>query len=767
MSSERPTNRLARESSPYLLQHAHNPVDWWPWGTEAFAEARRRNVPIFLSIGYSTCYWCHVMERESFENSAIAALLNERFVCIKLDREEHPDIDEVYMAAVQMTTGRGGWPMSVFLEPNELRPFWAGTYFPPVPARGLPSFPQIVASVSAAWRDRRAEVLGQAGEIADAVREHLGQRGSPAPIGVPQVAGAVSALLTTYDHLRGGFGDAPKFPQPVYLDLLLAFLPFAGDDQSRAAVEAALRHTLDRMAIGGMFDQVGGGFHRYSVDAEWTVPHFEKMLYDNALLAGVYARASECFADAHFVRVTRRTLDYVLREMTLPSGGFFSAQDAEVAGREGLNYLWTEAEFRAALPGDDADFAVRVYGLDAGPNFHDPHHPDAPPASVPRLADRPDRIAAAMGVAPAGFHARLDRVNTTLYGVRSGRTQPRIDTKVLVGWNGLMISALGVAGKLLAEPRYLDAAERAAAAVLDSPRTPDGGLPRSMGSTLPAVLEDYAAFVAALADLHRAGRDGGGRYLDAARTLALEAAARFGDGSGGYLDSQAGASDLFVRPRSTYDGAIPCGTSIMANALVTLREVTGEHRWLDAAAAAIASISGAIAASPVSTSNSTRALLRILVSDPALMPRLIPGAAADPPARPAEFTPVQVFASQDRLSIREGTPATLSLRLVIAPGYHINAADPQPGRESPLIGLRADCSRGAGLAVYADYPDGQPYGADGSMRVHRGETEFDVVVERSGPWSGHPVLTVTFQACTDTECLEPATVELDVALDPA
>ena len=759
------TNRLARESSPYLLQHAHNPVDWYPWGPEAFAEARRRDMPIFLSIGYSTCYWCHVMERESFESGATAALLNERCVCVKLDREERPDVDEVYMAAVQMTTGHGGWPMSVFLEPRELRPFWAGTYFPPVPSRGMPSFTQVVESVTEAWRTRRGDVLKQAAEIAGAVREHMGSRRGHVPVGVPQVAGAVSALLTTYDRVRGGFGGAPKFPQPVYLGLLLEFLPFAGDDRSRAAVESGLRHTLDRMAVGGMFDQVGGGFHRYSVDAEWTVPHFEKMLYDNAQLAAVYARAAAMFHDDFYARVARRTCDYVLRETAAAGGGFCAAQDAEVDGREGLNYLWTPEQVRKALPPDDTDFAGRVYGLDRGPNFRDPHDPDAPAAWVLRLDDRPERVAAAMGLDPAGFGARLDRVNTALHESRARRKQPRQDGKVLTGWNGMMIGALALAGRLAREPRWLDAATAAARAVLAAPRV-GGGLPRSVGSTLPAVLEDYGAMTSGLVELDRAGRDEGGVFLAAARDLAEDAVGRFGDGSGGYFDSQAGASELFVRPRSTYDGAVPCGGSLMAAALMDLSEATREARWLDAAGRAIVSVSGAIAGSPVSTALATATLLRVLVADPALMPRLIPGPPADAAPKRADFTPVQVFASQDRLTLKAGEPATLMLRLTIAPGYHVTAADPADHPDAgALVGLRVGHARGEGLRVYADYPIGDSY--HNGLRVYRGEMDVPVVIERDGAWAGRPVLTVTFQACTDTECLQPATVELDVALDPA
>ncbi|MCU0689633.1 MAG: DUF255 domain-containing protein, partial [Phycisphaerales bacterium] len=345
-----PSNRLAAERSPYLLQHAHNPVDWWPWGPEALAEARRRDVPIFLSIGYSTCYWCHVMERECFENATIGRQMSEQFLCIKVDREERPDLDDVYMAAVQMLTGHGGWPMSVFLEPHTLKPFWAGTYFPPVPARGLPSFPQVLTRLSTAWSARRSEVLQQADSVAEALRERLAlSEVTPVLVGPKHVGMAVQTLLTIFDRTDGGFGRAPKFPQPVYLDLLLTVRQHLGEEGVRAAADHALKLTLDRMATGGMFDQLAGGFHRYSVDTHWLVPHFEKMLYDQAQLLPVYAQASIIYGDPWYAQIARRIATYLRTEMTSPHGAFYSAQDAEVDGREGLNYVWTPRQITDAL----------------------------------------------------------------------------------------------------------------------------------------------------------------------------------------------------------------------------------------------------------------------------------------------------------------------------------------------------------------------------------------------------------------------------------
>ncbi|MCC6580742.1 MAG: thioredoxin domain-containing protein, partial [Phycisphaeraceae bacterium] len=384
-------NALADQTSPYLLQHACNPVDWHPWSPATLALARKLQRPIFLSIGYSTCYWCHVMERQCFENPDIAALMNDGFVNIKVDREERPDIDDLYMTAVQMITGSGGWPMSVFLTPPGaagaddpgLEPFDAGTYFPPRDAYGRPGFPSVLRAISQAWRDRRGELLEQAGRVAQAMRSHLAPEPTPSPLSADQVSQAAGRLLRAYDSDDGGFGQAPKFPQP----LNLRFLLHVHRNNQDADIAGALTHTLDRMARGGMYDQVGGGFHRYSTDERWLVPHFEKMLYDNGQLAELYALAHERLPrdgdPGLFARVAAETCDYILREMTDASGAFWSAQDAEVDSREGLNYLWNPREIRNVL--DDpklAELALAMYGLDEGPNFRDPHHRDEPARNV-------------------------------------------------------------------------------------------------------------------------------------------------------------------------------------------------------------------------------------------------------------------------------------------------------------------------------------------------------------------------------------------------
>ena len=793
-------NRLARESSPYLLQHAHNPVDWWPWCDDAFAEARRRDVPIFLSIGYSTCYWCHVMERESFEDDATARLMNERFVSIKLDREERPDLDDIYMAATQVLTGHGGWPMSVFLEPTTLKPFWAGTYYPPQPRHGLPSFPQVLTGMSDAYRGKRAEVMEQAEKLGQAVREHLAGAGEAVPIGMAEVSGAVGALLKLFDRADGGFGRAPKFPQPVYLDLLLDARRSAGDDATRAAVDHALKFTLDRMAIGGMFDQIGGGFHRYSVDAHWTVPHFEKMLYDNAMLLGVYADAAGTYSDGFYARVVARTVGYLLREMVIAgkegsggvSGGFATAQDAEVDGREGKNYIWTRDEIVAAIGQTDGAFACAVYGLDAGPNFKDPHHSTEPAVNVLRLDERPERIAERMGMELGAFIARLDAVNERLLAARAGRKQPRLDDKIIAGWNGLMIAGLARAGGV--DRRALDAARRAANFIVEHMIADDGALHRiakigpdgAVSVKHAAPLEDYAFVIHGLTTLAQRSEPDRGAATAAARVLASRAADLFGDpDQGGYFDTSEGSTDLFVRARSTYDGAIPSATSVMINALLDLHELTREREHLERALATLASISAAVSESPVSTANSTRALLRMLASG--LVKESGPSNAASRTDADSHslHTPVEVYAGAERVTVKEDEPAEVMIKVRILPGYHaISPLSPifADGNEAPaLIPFHIHVIGGTGIRVYADYPTGTPLAseaveelagakaADDVSGVNGidGEFEMRLAIERDPdqPWKGNPLIAITFQACTDTACERPRTLELDVAID--
>ena len=456
--ASRKTNRLAGETSPYLLQHATNPVDWYPWGSEALARSKADNKPIFLSIGYSACHWCHVMERESFENPDIAALMNEHFVNIKVDREERPDLDQIYMSAVMAMTGHGGWPMSVFLTP-ELKPFFGGTYFPPSDSRGMAGFPRVLSSVHQAWQERQEEIIESAAEMTRAVAcvRHASPR-ARARWNSNCSTRRHARTMRGFDPLHGGFGHAPKFPHPMDLKVLLRHHARTGDSQALHIV----RHTLDKMARGGIYDHLGGGFARYSTDDRWLVPHFEKMLYDNALLTSVYLEAYQATRDADFGQVARETMDYVLGRMTGPEGAFFSTEDADSEGVEGKYYVWTLAEVTEVLGADRAKTFCYVYDVTEQGNWEE-HNILNLPRTISQAAKLLERDEAELRDELAASRARL-------LAVREGRVPPAKDTKVLVSWNGLMIAALAEGGRILKDERYLDAARRAAGFILDRMR---------------------------------------------------------------------------------------------------------------------------------------------------------------------------------------------------------------------------------------------------------------------------------------------------------
>jgi hypothetical protein len=814
-------NRLASTSSPYLLQHAFNPVDWWPWTDAALAHARALDRPIFLSIGYSTCYWCHVMERESFEHEPTAQLMNELFVCIKLDREERPDLDELYMAATVTMTGRGGWPMSVFLDPDTLRPFYCGTYFPRDPRHGLPSFSQVLRGMADAWATKRADVAAQADRLAAAVTEQLAAAPEPTPVGAMDVSKAIQLLLQIFDKTNGGFGGAPKFPQPSFCTFLLDARAKAADEPTLDAIDRAVRTTLDAMLIGGIHDHAAGGFHRYAVDATWTVPHFEKMLYDNAQLLALYARAASAYADEHYARAARRCAQHILRDMRLHPRGtgvtpvqahipFASALDAEVDHREGLNYLWTADQARAGLWREHADLAIDLFDLDH-PNFQDPHHPEDEPACVLRLAARPDALAERAGQDDADFTRRLDTLLDAMLAVRATRRQPHRDDKVLTSWNALAIAALADASVFLGDPALLDAAESAAAYLLARHRDQDGQLLRASRPTpespdapahTPGILEDHAFLCKALLALARAlpcfDRDGS-RPLAAAADIARRAIDRFADVSGavpaGFFDTAADAPDLFARARAAHDGAMPSASSVMLDALLDLAELDPAHAplWRAHAAGTLAAVSPAIAENPVGVVNSTRLLLRVLPQrdrfttlDPAFAALFAPDSGRTPSQRERELTaradaaraPIEIYASSERIAITDATPGELTLILKIPEGYHLVAADPGPHAPEGLIPLRVGLVSGSGVAVYCDYPRGTPSTIEGvgTVFVHdaadhaldEGGLTLRVAIEKApgvGPSPGRPILGLSFQACTDTACMRPRTVELDVALD--
>jgi len=603
------TNRLAREKSPYLLQHAHNPVDWFPWGEEAFAKARAESKPIFLSIGYSTCHWCHVMERESFENERVAAKLNEDFVSIKVDREERPDVDKIYMTFVQATTGSGGWPLNVFLTP-ERKPFFGGTYFPPDSRYGRASFPQVLEQVSAVWREGRDEVEASAEEVharLEAVGAALVSEGHGVSAETLRRAGEL--FKAAYDERHGGFGGAPKFPQPSLPAFLLRYARRFHDEEAARMV----LHTCDRMAVGGIHDQLGGGFARYSVDAEWLVPHFEKMLYDQAQLAQLYLDAFLVSGEERHAEIVRDILDYVLRDMTHPEGGFFSAEDADSEGHEGKFYCWTEEELSRLLTVEEFNVAVRCFGMTAEGNFLDHSHPSPLPGQNVLSVVEP-MGAAASGPARCGDAALFASAKTKMFNARSKRIRPHRDDKILASWNGLMLGAFARAGVALSDAKYLVAAERNVAfiqAKLCQPAQGRAGSPlpaaQSVGSgahgvTRPSgtlfhrwrdgerdtvqLLEGYAFLLDGVIQLYEAILEP--KHLDFAIALAEVMIAKFYDaGQGGFWQSPADAQDLILRVKDDHDGAEPSGNSVATLALLKLTAITGREDFRQPAAATL------------------------------------------------------------------------------------------------------------------------------------------------------------------------------------
>ena len=569
------TNRLAREKSPYLLQHQHNPVDWYAWGEEAFTRARQENRPIFLSIGYSTCHWCHVMERESFESPAVAAFLNAHFVSIKVDREERPDVDKIYMTFVQATTGQGGWPLNVFLTPD-LKPFFGGTYFPPDDRHGRRGFPQVLRQLQQLWQTRRAELASSAADI-HARLEQLSvshDASSSLVLTSAVVRDAGARIKQSYDAEHGGFGGTPKFPQPGQPQFLLRYARRFRDEE---AVRMVL-HTCDRMAAGGIHDHLGGGFARYSVDAEWLVPHFEKMLYDNAQLAQLYLDAFLVCGDTRYSDVVRDILDYILRDMTHPDGGFYSAEDADSEGHEGKFYCWTRAELSKLLTPEEFKVGVRYFGVTEQGNFVDHSHPQPlPNQNVLHVADP-----VLTGLEPA----LLASAKSKLCTARAQRVRPQRDDKVLASWNGLMLGAMARAGAVLGEEAYRAAAQKnlafLKARLWDAEAKTLYHRWRDGERDNVQLLEGYAFLLAGVIELYEATLEAA--HLEFALALAETMLARFYDAeNGGFWQSTAAAQDLILRVKEDYDGAEPSGNSVAILALLRLSKITDRKDFTQAA----------------------------------------------------------------------------------------------------------------------------------------------------------------------------------------
>jgi uncharacterized protein len=593
-----PTNRLAGETSPYLLQHAHNPVDWYPWGPEALERAKAEDRPIFLSVGYSACHWCHVMERESFENPDIAALMNAHFVNVKVDREERPDIDNIYMAAVQAISGHGGWPMSVFLTPDQ-RPFYGGTYYPPQDRQGMPGFARVLDSVAHAWKERRDEIVASAGEMTAQLEGLAGKLPDGEELNAKVLENAYRKLSRSFDPTHGGFGSAPKFPHPMDIKVLLRQFARTGD----AVALSMARLSLDKMARGGIYDHLGGGFARYATDDRWLVPHFEKMLYDNALLASAYLEAFQASQDPEYARVARETFDYILGRMTDPSGGFYSTEDADSEGVEGKYYVWTLAEVRQILGETRTKAFTYVYDVTESGNWEH--------ATILNMPKTLVQAAKMLGRDENELRRELAEDRAKLLDIREKRVPPGKDTKVLTSWNGLMIGALAEGSRVLDEPRYRAAAGRAAAFVLGSMRASDGRLLRSYKdhqAKFNAYLDDYANFIDGLTRLFEA--TGEPRWIESALDLARILSEEFSDpaGGGGFFYTGKSHEPLIARQRDAMDQATPSGNAMAATALARLAALTGRDDLRETAKAALESVGGVLQQYPTAAGQSLIAL---------------------------------------------------------------------------------------------------------------------------------------------------------------
>jgi uncharacterized protein YyaL (SSP411 family) len=678
------SNRLAQETSPYLLQHKENPVDWYPWGDEAIERARREDKPIFLSVGYSACHWCHVMEHESFENEAIATLLNEYFVSIKVDREERPDVDQIYMNAVQMLSGRGGWPMSVFLTPA-LEPFYAGTYWPPHASRGMPGFDQVVRAVGQGWRNNREQVLAGAEQITKQLQgiglgpplDSLGDLREE--LSHELVAAAVSQLGRAFDATWGGFGGAPKFPHPMDLKLLLR----QWHRTRRDHLVHMVRTTLDRMASGGIYDHLGGGFARYSVDERWLVPHFEKMLYDNALLTSVYVEAFQVTGERLYEQVVRETIEYVLRDMTDPGGGFYSAEDADSEGEEGRFYTWTPEEIRAVLGAERAADFCRVYDVSDEGNFEG--------RNILNLPKTLAQSAMILGRDEDELRVELAQCRREVFAARETRVRPGRDDKVLVSWNALMIEALALAGAAFANDSYTQAATKAANFLLDHVRGEDGRLLHTWKAgqaKLDAYLDDYTHLINALVTLYEATFDE--TLIDAAVELCGFLLGDFSDAEGGgFFYTRAGQQHLIARTKDYTDASVPSGNGTAAMALLRLGKLTGRAELLDAATNTLLAGARLMQRMPAATGQMLLALDFYLGPTHELV--LLNGAGSVLAPLRQRFLPHKVLAGRDAAKSQHHSPQLESLYA----GKRAPEKDPvlyacrDHACEEPLIGAGA------------------------------------------------------------------------------
>ena len=741
-------NRLAKESSPYLLQHAHNPVDWFPWGPEAFAKAKKEGKLVFLSVGYSSCHWCHVMEKESFSNPGVAKILNEHFVCIKVDREERPDVDDLYMASLNVLGNQGGWPMSVFLT-AEAKPIFGGTYWPPddreIDGNTIPGFKSILNSVVELNRDKRKELLGQADAVAERTAAALDRAGGDAitPLNADLVR--LAAIAFDFDPEYGGIGRkfamfrGTKFPKAPALRFLL--LGPTGDDAKAARDGVFL--TLDHMAAGGIYDHLGGGFHRYSTERTWTVPHFEKMLYDNAQLVELYTDAHAIDPKPAYQRVVRETLDFVTRELTSPEGVFYSALDADSEGEEGRFYVWTPAELAEVLGDTEPETAFRAAYLTAGPNFEEKYHILRKPG--------PDTKVDLATVAP---------VMAKLFAARSRRERPFLDTKVLCGWNGLMIAGYARAGQVFDEPKYIASAEKAAEFILTRMRDEDGRLKRVFAAPPgekpiaygTAFLDDYAFLTHGLLALHTATGDA--KWLREARSVTDTMLKWYADTDrGGFFTTPSDGETLFARGKDSYDGAVPSGNGTAVLNLVRLWAATGDEKYRTAAERTFRHFAGTMRINPEGSPVMSEALAIYLAKSDK---ESGPGEPEKPPANPRRSSDV-VRAKLTLGPIADGRQP-VEVALTIAKPWHIYA-NPPGGQDLEASATRLTVTRsGKPVDIEWTFPAGDEATdtVAGKYRIYQGTIRItgSILTGDGGPLT----VNVNVMACQEGKCLLPGTL---------
>ena len=721
------TNRLIFADSPYLLQHAHNPVNWYTWGEEAFAAAKRENKPVFLSIGYATCHWCHVMEEESFESIDVAKILNEHFISIKVDREQHPDIDATYMTAVTLLTGRGGWPMSSFIT-HEGKPFFGGTYYPQT------TFINLLMQVKSAWDRQHQTILTQANQLAEAVEKETSRQGAVATLEQSAVQSAIQQTLSRYDSQNGGFSSAPKFPNEPLLILLLQ----AAERHKNPPLLEALDRTLSAMAQGGIYDQIGGGFHRYSTDERWLVPHFEKMLYNQAYLARVYARAYRLTHNPLYARVVRQTLDYVVREMSNTNDVFYSATDADSEGEEGTYFVWTIEDINKLLSPRDASFIIELFSATQGGNFGG--------KNIFFLAEPLQKTAKQRGETLTTLLARLDPLLETLRKYRQTRSPPLTDNKIIVAWNGMVITALVEAGDILNEPRYINAAKTATAALWKSQRTNDGVLWRinlDGKSSIPAKQDDYAHFAEALLTLYDVTNNP--PYLQMAQQLTDEMVNQFMDVSSGIL-AMGRDPLLFTQPKDAYDGALPSGNAVAARIFYRLFNRTGQEQYHDHATKIFQAFSNNIIRQPAAYSYMLAQLDELKNGEVS---------AHQYAARSA----IKVDAKIDSL---DGNRYILNIHFKIKPGWHINAHKPI---QKQLIATTINIVDSQHWQLSEPrYPQPELINTDISrepLALYQGEFKITAKLSAKTGFKIDPIkISLNLQACNQDSCLAPETLLL-------